>query len=303
MSAEPTPSTRGCAVASLHWLGFLALFPATTCLVGLLIAGVGFVLVGQGAVDLGAVLEPEQLMGAGFLGVSAIVQIGMMVAGSALLAVLLPRGEEPDTAVTLTAAHQLTAFAIRRAHPSWLLAGVLGALTIGLLPGWAASRLMEIESLAPFVEGMKLVAEALENTADPYWAVLAFAVVISAPVCEELIFRGFLWRAASYGLPQVGVWLATSVLFAAYHMNPIHVVAVLPIGLFLGWLRWWSGSIWPGIAGHFANNALALVLTLTAGADAEVPLGWSFVGFAFAIACAAVPAALSRQTPAAEETS
>ncbi len=31
----------------------------------------------------------------------------------------------------------------------------------------------------------------------------------------------------------------------------------MPTALFLGWLRWQSGSVVPAIAGHFVNNVLA----------------------------------------------
>ena len=50
----------------------------------------------------------------------------------------------------------------------------------------------------------------------------------------------------------------TTVLFALYHMDPIHVVSLLPTAVFLGWLRWASGSLWPPILAHFVNNAVAV---------------------------------------------
>lgn len=293
MPAEPVPSTRGCTVAAIHWVGFLLLFPATTCAVGA-VAGVAM-LVALGSGDAATTLDPASLFGAGFLGFTAILQIALMTAGAMLMAVFLPPGEEPEPDVTWGLRHQIASFALGRPPVAWVLAGVFGALTIGMLPGWLASRLMEVESLQAFNEGMKLISVALADTSDPGWAVLAFAVVLTAPVCEELIFRGFLWRAAGWALPQAGVWLVTSALFAAYHMNPIHVVAVLPIGLFLGWLRWQSGSIWPCIAGHFANNALALLTTVWVGPEAEVPLLGSVLGFGFALACAAAPALIGRR--------
>ena len=54
------------------------------------------------------------------------------------------------------------------------------------------------------------------------------------------------------------VLLWTTVVFAAYHVDPLWIAAVLPIGFVLGWLRYTTRSVWPGVIAHFGNNSFAV---------------------------------------------
>jgi len=93
---------------------------------------------------------------------------------------------------------------------------------------------------------------------------LALLIGITPAMCEEILFRGYVQTrlTRSFG-PLMGI-LAASVLFAAFHMDFVHSIAVFPIGLFLGFVRWQSGSILPAMMGHFVNNAVSILLLLTA---------------------------------------
>ena len=76
-------------------------------------------------------------------------------------------------------------------------------------------------------------------------------------VVEELVFRGYfqqrLLQRYSTGV-AIGV---SSFLFALYHGEPIYILAILPIGLWLGLLAWKLDGIVPGIICHAVNNAIA----------------------------------------------
>ena len=80
------------------------------------------------------------------------------------------------------------------------------------------------------------------------------------------------------------LWCA--VAFAAYHMDPLQSLAVLPLSLWLTWLVWRSGSLWPAMLGHALHNGLVLlVLREVGGLPAEgeefsapptvMPLAWA----------------------------
>lgn len=79
-----------------------------------------------------------------------------------------------------------------------------------------------------------------------------------APLVEELIFRGLLygWLVGRWGA-GIAV-IGSSLAFAAAHVELAHVILVLPLGLMFGWLRWRSGSLWPSLVAHMANNGLAV---------------------------------------------
>ncbi len=104
-------------------------------------------------------------------------------------------------------------------------------------------------------------ASDLVDTAHGGWVVLlAFVVIVGAPVVEEIVYRGVVQPGlvASWG-SSVGVIL-TAVLFAAIHMQPIEFPGLFAFALVLGWARHSTGTIGLSIATHMAFNATGLVL-------------------------------------------
>ena len=70
-------------------------------------------------------------------------------------------------------------------------------------------------------------------------------------------------------LPVPAVWVATSLIFAGYHMDPVQSVALVFTALGLGWLRWMSGSVWPGVLLHAVNNGLGVISAIALGGNAD----------------------------------
>jgi uncharacterized protein len=103
----------------------------------------------------------------------------------------------------------------------------------------------------PMVE--KLLANITQSQAIPF--VLFIAIVPG--IVEELLFRGYVQgRLLERWSPWVAITV-TSLLFAIVHVQPHHVVAVFPIGLWLGVVAWKSGSVIPSILCHaFINGSL-----------------------------------------------
>ena len=74
-------------------------------------------------------------------------------------------------------------------------------------------------------------------------------------VVEELFFRGYMQSRLTWAPPVVG-----GVLFALYHLQQWETIpSLIPFGVALGLLRWWLGSIWPGVALHYAGNAMFIL--------------------------------------------
>jgi CAAX protease family protein len=93
------------------------------------------------------------------------------------------------------------------------------------------------------------------------------AVVISAPVCEELVFRGFLFRGWSQtSLGPVGAIVLTAVLFGLMHVQYswLGILDIMGFGLVAGWMRWRTESIVAPMLLHFTNNLTWMVI-LTLG--------------------------------------
>ncbi len=97
-----------------------------------------------------------------------------------------------------------------------------------------------------------------ENVTNFGW--LALAIVVCAPIGEEFIFRGFLFKGwMESGLGKWGTVLLTSFLFAIIHSQygVWGLTGVFILGVLMGIARVRSNSLWAPISIHFANNLLA----------------------------------------------
>jgi membrane protease YdiL (CAAX protease family) len=100
-------------------------------------------------------------------------------------------------------------------------------------------------------------------------------VVVTAPVSEELLFRGILLRgfAGRYG-DRIGILLSAT-LFALMHVHAIKLLSTFLLGVLLAWLTLRLGSIWPGMMAHTMNNLLAFLAgyySETEGAEQTLPV-------------------------------
>ena len=83
-------------------------------------------------------------------------------------------------------------------------------------------------------------------------------VKVIAPIMEELLFRGLILQTLKrYG--NVFAILVTSLLFALLHGNLPQSVPVFALSMMICYVVLKSGSILPGIAIHFLNNAFAIM--------------------------------------------
>jgi len=96
------------------------------------------------------------------------------------------------------------------------------------------------------------------------YALAALAVSV-APFCEEATFRGFLLTTLGARLRPAAAVLTTAVLFAAAHLDPVRFLGLVGLGALWGWLTLRAGSIWPAVAAHAANNAVAAWGLLSSG--------------------------------------
>jgi membrane protease YdiL (CAAX protease family) len=93
-----------------------------------------------------------------------------------------------------------------------------------------------------------------------------FAVAISAPVVEEIFFRGLLYRSLRNGLSVVPAVLIAGVLFGFVHITS-YPLDTLPVkaafGVITCLLYERTGSLLPGIGLHAFVDASAVDVALT----------------------------------------
>jgi uncharacterized protein len=106
----------------------------------------------------------------------------------------------------------------------------------------------------------KLLETLGTNQSTTLLVLSAFLTTVVAPVCEEFLFRGYIFTAFSNWR---GPWLAavlTGLLFGGVHVGSAPVVDLVPLaalGFGLCLLYRATGSLYPCIAAHCLNNCLA----------------------------------------------
>ncbi len=85
-------------------------------------------------------------------------------------------------------------------------------------------------------------------------------MAVTAGVTEELFFRGTLFSILKKKIrnPHSVIWII-AIIFSAIHFQFYGFVPRMLLGAFLGYLLYWSKSIWVPVAAHFLNNATAIV--------------------------------------------
>jgi membrane protease YdiL (CAAX protease family) len=133
-------------------------------------------------------------------------------------------------------------------------------------------------SLAVLVGGWDLLSRALGREVQPgfmgevlksaqasgaLW-LLVIAFCVAAPMSEEILARGFLYRGWSESrLGVVGAIILSSLAWTSLHMQYdwFFFGEVFCIGLLLGYLRYRSNSTWLTIVIHGLNNTAATIQT------------------------------------------
>jgi len=106
--------------------------------------------------------------------------------------------------------------------------------------------------------------EAYRTAKDAGWLLgLLLAIVVLAPVGEEIAFRGFLYRGwARPGREPLAI-AVISLVWAAMHIQYdwLGMAQIFVLGLLLGWFRWASGSTTLTILMHVLVNFEAMIET------------------------------------------
>ena len=137
-------------------------------------------------------------------------------------------------------------------------------LIVGIL---VLAVLLPLGDLSSWLTGRDLVPPAVVDAyksarSSGTLVLLAIALVVAAPLMEELLFRGFLFPG--YARSRLGPWGAivlTSAGWAVMHVQyeTFYIVQIFLLGCAFGWLRWRSGSTLLTVILHAIVNATALV--------------------------------------------
>ena len=108
------------------------------------------------------------------------------------------------------------------------------------------------------------VLEVILGASDIPTFLLNLLICAALPaICEEFFFRGALQNLFCRwtGRPHIAIWL-TGLIFSAIHLQFSGFFARWLLGAYLGYLFWWSGSLWLPMFAHFLHNALSVTAQL-----------------------------------------
>lgn len=135
------------------------------------------------------------------------------------------------------------------------------------------------------------------------YTIFLFGVVPA--VGEELFFRGLLMRFIHKrtGRIHFAVFLSATI-FALFHGEPYSTFPILFMGMLLGYIYYFTGSIWLNILAHFLVNSVQVTLMymsnngmLSTNMNEMESLPWFVVVVALVVFCAFLYLLLKNKTP------
>lgn len=139
--------------------------------------------------------------------------------------------------------------------------GALSAFNQNIMPqeGAVAEFMRTLEDAANHI--LELVT-GQRSSWDLIANILIFAVL--AGICEEFFFQGALQPLLMRWCknPHIGI-LLTALIFSALHFQFYGFIPRFLLGVYLGYLFFWSRSLWLPVLAHVLHNALSLMVDYT----------------------------------------
>lgn len=205
--------------------------------------------------DLQALESGGPISVGGALLILTVTQAGLVAAAVAFVAI--PNALAGVRLLPQRGALRSIGIGLLLAVPAWIGASIVG---------YILTRVLELLGQQPKAG---VVEEAIARV-DP--TVLLLAIVLIAPIAEEIFFRGVVLNAWLREYGERRAVLGSAALFAAIHANPngwaalisslTSVVPIFGLGIALALVYRRTGSLLASMALHAGFNAISLTLAL-----------------------------------------
>jgi hypothetical protein len=133
-------------------------------------------------------------------------------------------------------------------------------LVVGVgVSGVSLLWIMLAEQLPALKDSLNAMNMGNENIGGGSFLGAVVVAVIGAPLIEEIVFRGIVFRSLRRVSPPWVAILVSSVLFGLYHMNTVQIVYATLMGLVAGIIYEKSNNLLFPILVHVANNLVAAI--------------------------------------------
>ena len=206
---------------------------------------------------------------------------------------------------------------LKPAKPMYFLLGVAALIFALPFVDWMGTinhqLIPETTAIGKWMKGSEELAQQQigfmlkKNTIKDLLLNLIF-IAVFAGVGEELFFRGVLQRIfiKIFKSPWAGI-IATAFIFSAIHLQFYGFIPRLILGILLGAIYWYSGSLWPAILAHFVYDGFAVVMiyfypSMADQESATVPIGNKLVmGILSAVVVTGIVYFMKRKSTASYE--
>jgi uncharacterized protein len=150
----------------------------------------------------------------------------------------------------------------------WIIGILLLLVAIPLVEytGILNKQILSSQGSSGWVQGMedeaaKSIKALLSHRTIPNLLINLLFVAVFAGVGEELFFRGVVQRLLirSFNNAWIGI-IGAAFLFSLFHFQFLGFIPRFILGILLGAIYWYSGSLWPAILAHFFYDAFVIVL-------------------------------------------
>lgn len=148
-------------------------------------------------------------------------------------------------------------FSLRRMPFRGLPAAILmsiGAIFVGAVLSTLVSLLFPASAMS--------AEDSLSDLFNGSFLPTLLMIAVLPAVCEEVLFRGYIFTAMAGRFKPVAAMIVTSVMFGIYHMSVVRFFTTALLGFFSAYVVYRTGSIFCGMLMHVINNSIAVVLEM-----------------------------------------
>lgn len=158
------------------------------------------------------------------------------------------------------------AFALRKAKAFALLGGILCGLSLWPFAHELILALNDLGLVTIDETQFKMAQQLIERCRQAPLVLVLLTFAVLPGLCEEFCFRGYVFRSLETRLTGWQTVLATGAIFGLFHLVAVDHLALERLapttflGCILGWIRWRTNSLWPGMCLHITHNGLLACL-------------------------------------------
>jgi ABC-2 type transport system permease protein/sodium transport system permease protein len=190
--------------------------------------------------------------------------VGQQIAGAVMTAVLF--GAVPLAAMRARRVPIASALSLPSSPAVAMTAAVVMGLSFWVIGHEAVVGVQRFRDVSLVPKFMEQVQEYVGLLRTLPVAIVVLTMAVTPAAFEEFFFRGFLLPALKTKMTPAAAIVLSALAFGLFHgisPNPLAAERVLSstlVGLLLGWVRWRSGTVLPGMLLHAVNNALLILL-------------------------------------------